>query len=93
MSDGDILFTFLALLFVGWVCYGVGKRVGFAQMRKAEKLRDLARAEMDREKKADLSIKANQAEDPDSPRTAQTKGCAGTGHARRSKGSDIGNET
>ena len=67
MSDGDILFTFLALLFVGWVCYGVGKRVGFAKMRKAEKLSDMARAETDLEKKADLSIKANQAEDPESP--------------------------
>jgi hypothetical protein len=67
MSDGDILFTFVALLFVGWVCYGVGKRVGFAQMRKAEKLRDMAQAETDLEKKADLSIKANQAEDPESP--------------------------
>lgn len=65
MSDGDILFTFVALLFVGWVCYGVGKRVGFAQMRKAEKLRDMARAETDLEKKADLSIKANQADDRD----------------------------
>ena len=67
MSDGDILFTFLALLFVGWVCYGVGKRVGFAQMRKAEKSRDMARAETDLEKKGDLSIKANQAEDPKIP--------------------------
>ena len=64
MSDGDILFTFLALLFVGWVCYGVGKRVGFAKMRKAEKLSDMARAETDLEKKADLSIKTK---DPDSP--------------------------
>ena len=67
MSDGDILFTFVALLFVGWVCYGVGKRVGIAKMRKAEKLSDMARAETDREKKADLSIKANQAEDPEIP--------------------------
>ena len=33
MSDGDILFTFVALLFVGWVCYGVGKRVGFAKKK------------------------------------------------------------
>ena len=66
MSDGDILFTFVALLFIGWVCYGVGKRVGFAQMRKAEKLADMARAETDLAKKADLSIKANRVDDPDS---------------------------
>jgi len=65
MSDGDILFTFVALLFVGWVCYGVGKRVGFAKMRKAEKLSDMARSETDVEKKADSSIKANQADDRD----------------------------
>jgi hypothetical protein len=64
MTDGDILFIFLALLFVGWVCYGVGKRVGFAKMRKAEKSSDMARAETDVEKKADLS-KANQADDRD----------------------------
>jgi hypothetical protein len=36
-------------------------------MRKAEKLSDMAQAETDLENKADLSIKANQAEDPESP--------------------------
>jgi membrane protein DedA with SNARE-associated domain len=53
VSNVDTLFIVAALLFVGWICYWVGKRVGISKMRKAADL----------EKQAELSTK--QVEDQD----------------------------
>ncbi len=68
MSDNGFLFVLVlaVLVFVGGVGYEVGKHVGLSKMRKAERLREAARAETDLETKAMLYEEANQIENPDS---------------------------